>query len=395
MHDRPGRLRRTTHGGWDVGARINPGGDAHLRGGEVGQGAGGVVIVGEHHGTAARSHGPAVEIAAHRTGQHHAGPVIAGEYQRPLDRTGCEDGAAGDDAPQALAWLVQLGGCQMIGHPLNRAVGAVIVGPEHRGARHQRGMGQGGEGGRHVLRPMGHRFAVDQASLDQRATTGTAILITQNHPRPALCRRQRRRQTGRTGTDHQHVAKDCGFLIVVRIGRGACSPQSSGAADDRLVELLPERGGPHEGLVVEPRREQRRDQIVDRQQIMTQRRETVLALGFQPVEQLGDGHPAVRLTLRPTAQSGERVRLLTACGEDAARAVIFERTPNQPHAIGQQGRGQRVTSQTGIVLPVEAEAQRLRPVDEPAFCQAERLCVAGHADLASAMSRAERTARTA
>ena len=61
-------------------------GIGQIEGGEVGR-----VIVGDDHRALERGHGEAVEIGAHRRGQHDAGAVIVGKYQRPFERAGGKD----------------------------------------------------------------------------------------------------------------------------------------------------------------------------------------------------------------------------------------------------------------------------------------------------------------
>ncbi|MFM7785002.1 MAG: hypothetical protein ACKPE6_10235, partial [Gammaproteobacteria bacterium] len=60
------------------------------------------VVVREQHGTPAAAHGVAVQVTAHRRGEHHAGSVVVREDQRPFDRAGRKHDAACAHAPQAL-----------------------------------------------------------------------------------------------------------------------------------------------------------------------------------------------------------------------------------------------------------------------------------------------------
>ena len=83
-------------------ARIDDGGDFRARGEQVGGGGPTVVVVGEHDGAAARSHGKTIQVAAHGAGQHHAGAIVVAERQWPLDRAGREHGLSRDDAPDTL-----------------------------------------------------------------------------------------------------------------------------------------------------------------------------------------------------------------------------------------------------------------------------------------------------
>src|SRR3546814_637053 len=67
----------------------------------------------------------------------------------------------------------------------------------------------------------------------------------------------------------------------------------------------------------------------------------------------------------------ERVRLVGACAQDAARSMIFERPSDEVHAIGEQGRGERIALQSRHRLAVECEAQRPGTVDASALRRPE------------------------
>ena len=155
----------------------------------------------------------------------------------------------------------------MIVDPLERAVGAAVIDAEHGGpaqdadVRHRRELGLG------RLRPLRARPAVDRAPLGEEPSAETEILVAEDHPRAGAARGERRGKPGRPAADDQHVAEGVGLLVVVRVGRARGAAEAGGAADRRLVELLPEGGRPHEGLVVEARAEEGRDELVDREQI--------------------------------------------------------------------------------------------------------------------------------
>ncbi len=112
---------------------------------------------------------------------------------------------------------------------------------------------------------------------------------------------------------------------------------------------------PHEGLVVEPGRQDRRNQAVDRAKIETDRRPAIDAAGSQAVikqdarcQRIGHRAPA-RFKLH------ERIGFGEPAADDPARAVIFETAPDQPHAIGQQSCSKRIARVPRIVTPVERE----------------------------------------
>ena len=159
------------------------------------------------------------------------------------------------------------------------------------------------------------------------------------------------------------------LLVMVGILRAGRAAEAGGAADQRLVERFPERGRPHEGLVVEACRQERRQQVVHGADVEGERRPAVLARGDQPVVELGGGGARVRLAPRAGAQFDQRVRLLGARREDAARTMILERAPDQLHAVRHQGGRERVAGEALERASVERERERPRAIDQAAAGQ--------------------------
>ena len=65
-----------------------------------------ILIVGEQRDALCRRGRIARDIGAHRRRHHHAGRVVAGKDDRPLDGAGRDDAALGHDPPQPLAHLM-------------------------------------------------------------------------------------------------------------------------------------------------------------------------------------------------------------------------------------------------------------------------------------------------
>ena len=153
---------------------------------------------------------------------------------------------------------------------------------------------------------------------------------------------------------------------MIRVfGRGGAA-EPGGAADQRLVELLPQRRRPHEGLVVEAGLDERREPGIDGREVEGERGPAVLAPRLEAVIELDPGRARVRLAPRAGAKLDERVRLLGTGREHAARAVILEGAPDEPHAVGKKRRGKRIAGKAGHDAAVEGKAQRPRAIDEPA-----------------------------
>ena len=254
----------------------------------------------------------------------------------------------------------------MVVDALERGIGAAVIDADHRSAPHDAAIGKPlelGLGGGH---PFDRRAAFDLAMLGEQAPAEPEILLAQDHPRARPGRGERRRQARSAAADDQNIAERVGLLVVIGVGDARAAAEPGGAADGRLVELLPERGRPHEGLVVEAGAEDRREQLVHREQIEFQRRKAVLARGVEPVIELDGGGAGVRLAPRARAELDQRAGLLRAGREDAARAMIFERAADQAHAVGEQRRSERVAGMAGHLLAVEGEGERARAVDQAA-----------------------------
>ncbi len=86
----------------------------------------------------------------------------------------------------------------------------------------------------------------------------------------------------------------------------------------------------------------------------------------EAVVQLDLGRARVGLAARAAAQFDQRVRLLGAGGEDAARPVVLERAADEADAVGDERRGERVARAAVHGDAVEGERVRRRAVDQAA-----------------------------
>ncbi len=264
----------------------------------------------------------------------------------------------------------------MVRHPLDRAVFAVED-PEHARPVEDAAVGSGAKLGLGGRDPVERRPAIDRAALGEQAATQAGVLLAEDHARPAPHRGQRRHQPGRAGADDEHVAVERRLVVMVGVVQARGTAEPRGAADQRLVELLPEGRRPHEGLVVEPCRQDRRHELVHAHRVEAQRGPAVLARGHEPGEQLGHCGAGVRLAPCARAEFDDGVRLLGAGRQDAARAMILERSPDEPHAVGEKRRGQRIAGMATQRRAVEGEIERRAPVHEPARGEPERLGLRG------------------
>jgi len=187
------------------------------------------------------------------------------------------------------------------------------------------------------------------------------LLVGEDDAGARLGRGERGGETGRTRADHQHVAMGVARGIAVGVGLLRRVAEAGGGADHRLVDPFPGRLRPHEGLVVEAGREERRGEAVERADVEAERRPAVLRHGLQAVIELLHGGAHIgRDAPGIAADADQRVRLLRARAEHAARPVILERAPHEMDAVGEERRGERVAFEPGEVLPVEGEARDAR-----------------------------------
>ena len=216
----------------------------------------------------------------------------------------------------------------------------------------------------------------------------TKIFFAEDDACPGAAGRQCRGETGGPGADHQHVAMRGRMFVAVGIRQSACRAEPGGAADQRLVDLLPKGRRPHEGLVVEAADEQRREKLVGSENIEIERRPTILAFGLEPVVKLYGRGLSIRLAPRAAPQRDERIGLLRARREDSASAMIFERAPDELDAVGDKRRGERIARIPRVCLSVEAEGQWFVALDEAAGRQPPRFAHGAGSRASTALSMA-------
>src|SRR5690606_17478285 len=161
------------------------------------------------------------------------------------------------------------------------------------------------------------------------------------------------------------------MLISGRIGHAAGAPQACRATDEMFAEhpepRAPERADyrSHEGLVVEARRKQFANELVDRADVPGKRGKPVLALSHEAVMNLDHGGWNVRIAHLAPQDCDQGVRLVHACRKHAAGSMVFERTAERTYAIGQQRGSQRVAGIAAIGNSIEGETDGARAVDAP------------------------------
>ncbi len=220
-----------------------------------------------------------------------------------------------------------------------------------------------GEAARPLRRPLGLRPTFDRSPGDVGDAAEARRLVGDDHPEPRRRGGLGRCQARDAGTRHQHVAADVHVLVGVGVAAARRLAEPGGPADERLVDGLPERPGPHEGLVVETGGEETGQTAVDRADVELEARPAILADGDEPVVELHLGRALVRLVTVAFADADEPVHLLRPEAHDAARAVILEAPPDEAPPVGEEGGGERVARQARHRLPIECEGDAPRAVE--------------------------------
>ena len=193
-------------------------------------------------------------------------------------------------------------------------------------------------------------------------------LLHQQHFATSFGRLLGRPQTRNSATNDQHVDSYVHMFVVVRIPMPRRLPKPGRLANERLINMLPERARPEKHFVVKPSRQKPRQLGVNLANVVLQRRPVVLALRLQAVEQLSRCGPRIRLERLVAPEVHQRVRLFRPACHDAPRPVILERPPDQHLPSAEQRRGQCVALIPLQGLPVELEGNRFRAVDKPPAC---------------------------
>ena len=91
--------------------------------------------------------------------------------------------------------------------------------------------------------PLRRWHAVDRAAVRQQPAAERNIFFAEDDARAGATRRKRGGKARGSRADNQHVAMRPGLFVVVGIGGCRGAAETCGAADQRLIELFPERAG--------------------------------------------------------------------------------------------------------------------------------------------------------
>ena len=128
----------------------------------------------------------------------------------------------------------------------------MIKGAQYGGSGHDANIGPAGQLCHGLRSPIcaaligkGEAFRIEPAAEGE-------ILIRQDHLRPGAPSGQRGGKPGGTRTDDQQITMQKAAVIGVGIILQADASEPSGIANNRLIDLFPKGGGPHEGFVIKP-----------------------------------------------------------------------------------------------------------------------------------------------
>ena len=247
---------------------------------------------------------------------------------------------------------------------------------ERRGARQQRDIVVSRERRNGFGEPGLRRLAVDRGvACGEQRSAELCLFVAEQHPRAGFSGRERCGKSGRPAAHDQHVAMRVTARITIRIGPRRCASKPCHRSDTRLIDAAPRRLRPHEGLVVEARGYERRDEIVHGGKIERERGPAVLAFSHEPIVEFDLRRQQVRRAARPIAHDSDKsIGLVDAGCHDAARPVILEGTPDKVHAIGDEGGCKSIAGESLIGAAVKLKSQPLAAIDAAAVRQA----VCGH-----------------
>ena len=369
-----GAARRGHGGAAGIGSDIDDGRDLDPTVVQVQRGGVSAVAVGEDQRPPSRPYAVAIEVGPGGAGHHDPGPVVLGEHQGALEGAGGQHHLLRANPPHALARgpRGRRVRTQVVGHPLGDGQKVVVVVAKHRRPFEHPHLGESGQFGGGGGHPLERGPAADLLARAEQRAAQLVLFVSHDDAGAGAAGGQGRGQSGRATAHHQDVAMGMHLFVNVGIGFLGRGAQSRHPADEELI-AAPKAARPHERLVIEAGREQCADEARPGAEVETHAGPAVLRAGDEALEYLDLCGPRIGLGARTRPQLDNRVGLGGIGGDDAARTVVFEAPAHQPHAIGQQGRGQRVPRKAREAAAVVSKADRRGAVDAPALGHAKRL----------------------
>ena len=199
-----------------LGARVDDRRDDGARGSQCGRDRIGIVVVGEQHGAASRQDRVAVQIGLNRPRQHDAGPVVAGEDERPLQRPSRQHHPPRPDMPQSLARHAgRHRRPKQLANPLDADQIIAVVMTDDRRRRQQPHLRHRRQLADDVLCPFPTVAIADPVGPTQQGAAEQGVAVGQDDARAGQAGGMGGGQPGRPAADDQHIAM-CVSLVVAR-----------------------------------------------------------------------------------------------------------------------------------------------------------------------------------
>ena len=298
-------------------------------------------MAGQDHWAVADLDAKAVQEGLRSTRHHHAGAIVAVKHHRAFNRALGQNDLACPDPPKPFTRGIGGNIRQMVGQLLAQTQHVLVVVANRRGPVHQPHVWHAHQFGQSSSEPVPRRLAFDhRRGFGQKRATHLGLLIHHGDQSPGACGGQRGGKARGACPHDKHIAVQIAAGVMVGVKFGRRPAKTGGAADEGLIDLVPEGLGPHEGLVVEARRKQHIEPVVDRAEVEFQTGPLVLAFRRQTAVDLLHGGAGVGFKPAwPTTGADQGVRLFGPCSHHATRTVVFEAAPHEVFAIGQQSRG--------------------------------------------------------
>ena len=329
-----------------------------VEGGEVGG-----IVVGREHDLLSDGDAVAVGVLARGAGEQDAGQVVLREHERLLDRARREQRLLRVHAPVALA---HGDGLVAEVEALQQARHAMVVQSEAGGRGKEPDAARRGELAEQAREPDGDRRLVDERVGGEQAAAALEVLLGEDDGKAGARGNLRGKESGRPAAHDEQVAVRARRVVArgITLARRLCD--AGRAADPPLPEIP---RGPLEGLVVEGRMPQARGAVERAAEVETDAGPGILRAHLEARAHRDHRRARGRLELGAAAERDQRVRLLGADREHAARPVQLHAAADDRDIVGEQRRGDGIAREGGKLAPVPANVDRLRPVDVTALVE--------------------------
>ena len=159
----------------------------------------------------------------------------------------------------------------MVGQALGQRHHVLVIVADRGCPRQNADVRHGLKLGPRFTQPVRGRLSVNPDGIfSQQRAAQFRVLVHDDGIGAAASGRQGRGETGRAAANDQNVAVQVARSVAVRVNCRRRVAQARRGADKGLVDLVPKTLGPHEGLVIEARREEAMELVVDLTHVETE-----------------------------------------------------------------------------------------------------------------------------